>query len=262
MPMKLKFDDKGAVVVVDGNPVYIHDDGKEIPFNADGAVAKITQLNGEAMGHRQAKEDAEKIAAAFKGIDPIAAKTALDTMKNIDQKTLVAAGEVETIKQEAIRAMEERLKGVEAKIPPIEQDRDKYKDAFHGEKISNAFANSKFVSEKLIIPPDLVQSSFGKHFKYENDTIIGYDANGSKLFSRTKPGEIATFEEGIEIVVESYPGRERILKGTGASGGGGGGGNMINGKRTVNRAAFDKMTPVEQASTALAAKKGEVALVD
>ena len=37
-------------VVEDGKPVYVHDDNKEIPFDAPGTVAKIGQLNGEAKG--------------------------------------------------------------------------------------------------------------------------------------------------------------------------------------------------------------------
>ena len=39
--MKLKFDEQGHVVVQDGKPVYVHDDGKEVPFDAPQALAKI-----------------------------------------------------------------------------------------------------------------------------------------------------------------------------------------------------------------------------
>ncbi|VTP69605.1 Uncharacterised protein [Leclercia adecarboxylata] len=45
--MKLKLDANGHVVVENGMPVYIHDDGKEIAFDAAQAVSKITSLNGE-----------------------------------------------------------------------------------------------------------------------------------------------------------------------------------------------------------------------
>ena len=37
--MKLKLDDKGAVVVQDGKPVYVTDDGKEIAFDAPATHA-------------------------------------------------------------------------------------------------------------------------------------------------------------------------------------------------------------------------------
>ena len=46
--MKLKLDENGHVVVSDGKPVYVHDDGKEIPFDAPAAMQKISGLNAEA----------------------------------------------------------------------------------------------------------------------------------------------------------------------------------------------------------------------
>ena len=45
--MKLKLDANGNVVVENGMPVYIHDDGKEIPFDAVAAMTKITEWRGE-----------------------------------------------------------------------------------------------------------------------------------------------------------------------------------------------------------------------
>ena len=53
--MKLKLDANGHVVVENGMPVYIHDDGKEIAFDAAQAVSKISSLNGEAKTHREGK---------------------------------------------------------------------------------------------------------------------------------------------------------------------------------------------------------------
>ena len=51
--MKLKLDENGHVVVSDGKPVYVHDDGKEIPFDAPAAMQKISGLNAEAKQHRE-----------------------------------------------------------------------------------------------------------------------------------------------------------------------------------------------------------------
>lgn len=66
--MKLKLDENGHVVVVDGKPVYVHDDGKEIPFDAPQATQKIAQLNAEARDNRVAKEQAEAKLKTFEGI--------------------------------------------------------------------------------------------------------------------------------------------------------------------------------------------------
>ena len=54
-----------AEVDANGLPVYVHDDGKEIGFDAAQAVGKISSLNGEAKSHREAKEAAEANLAKF-----------------------------------------------------------------------------------------------------------------------------------------------------------------------------------------------------
>lgn len=100
--MKLKLDENGNVVVNDGKPVYVQDDGKEIVFDAPGTLQTITRLNGEAKSHRERAETAETSLKTFEGIaDPVAALAALDTVKNLADKTLVDAGEVEKVRTEA-----------------------------------------------------------------------------------------------------------------------------------------------------------------
>ncbi len=261
MPMKLKLDDAGHVVVTDGKPVYLFDDGKETPFDVPDMYAKLSRDGKRNAELQKGLETAEAKLKDFEGVDAAAARKALETVANLDAKKLVDAGEVERVKAEAVRAYEEKLKGVQAQLAPLEKERDDFRLALHGEKIGNAFANSKFISEKVAIPTDLVQSSFGRHFKFEENGIVGYDATGNKLYSRTKPGDLASFDEALELIVEAYPHRDRILKGTGASGGGASGGGA-GGKRVVTRAQFNQLSPVDQAKTAQAAGKGELQLVD
>ena len=61
--MPFKFTPEGQIVTQEINgqklPVFVHADGKEVPFDADSALGKISQLNGESKQHREAKEAAE-----------------------------------------------------------------------------------------------------------------------------------------------------------------------------------------------------------
>lgn len=234
--MKLKLDDAGHVVLADGKPVYVHDDGKEVPFDAAATVATISRLNGEARDHRVRAEQAEGRLKLFEGIDDAeAARKALATVKNLDDKKLVDAGEVERVKTEAIKAVEDRFK-------PIVTERDRLAQQLTDEMIGGAFARSRFIADKLAIPADLVQARFGGAFKIEGGKVTAYDAAGNKMFSRVSPGEAPGFDEALEMLVDSYPHRDTILKGSGASGGGaqGGGGNAGGGK-VMPRAAFDAL---------------------
>lgn len=244
--MKLKtieVEGKTYAEIQDGKPVFVHDDGKEIPFDAPGALSKISQLNGEAKGHRERAEAAEGKLKKFEGIeDPEAAIKALATIKNLDDKKLVDAGEVEKVKAEAIKA-------VRSEFEPVVAERDKLKSDLFNEKIGGSFARSKYIAEKLAIPADLVQARFGDRFKIEDGKTVAYDAQGNKLYSRAKPGELADFEEAIDMLVDAYPHKDTILKGSGASGGGAGASNNNGGgAKSMTRAQFEQLGPSERAS--------------
>jgi len=237
--MKLKLDDQGHAVLQDGKPVYVHDDGKEVAFDAVSTVATITRLNTEAKTHREGKEAAERALKAFDGIeDGAAAKKALDIVSKLDQKKLVDAGEIDTVRNEISKAFQAQLDEVGTKAATFEKQ-------LYEEKIGGAFSRSKYIGEKLAIPADLVQSRFGSAFKIEDGKTVAYDNHGNKIFSRVRPGEIADFDEAIETLVEQYPHRDHILKGTGASGSGASnnGGNGGNGKKSLNRSQFDALDP-------------------
>jgi len=240
--MKLKLDADGHVVVQDGKPVYVHDDGKEVAFDAATTISTIARLNSEAKGHREAKETAEKALKAFEGIsDPEAALRAMTTLKNLDDKKLVDAGEVEKVKAEAIKA-------VRAEFEPIVKERDSLKGELYGEKIGGSFARSKFIADKIAIPSDLLQARFGNNFEIKDGKIVAKDHAGNAIYSRAKPGEVADFEEAIEMLVDAYPQKDSIMKGTGSSGSGArpGGGNSGNGAKAMPRSQFEKLAPAEQ----------------
>lgn len=249
--MDLVLDEAGHVKLQDGKPLYRHSDGREIPFDAAGTVATINRLNSEAKGHRIKAEEFEAKVKAFEGLDPEAARKALDTIANIDAKKLIDAGAVEQVKAETAKAWEEKLKATEAKYEPVIKERDELNAKLIDRTISSAFAGSKFIGDKLAVPADMVRAAFGSAFKVEGDAVVAYK-DGNKLFSRERPGEIAGFDEALSMLVEAYPHRDSILKGSGASGGGARGSGGANGGKTMARAAFMNMAPTEQAAFAKA----------
>ena len=241
--MKLKLDDAGHVVVQDGKPVYVYEDGKESPFDAAATLQTISRINSEAKSHRERAEVAEKSLKAFSGItDPAAAIRALETVSNLDLKKLVDAGEVEKVKSEISKAFE-------AKISELSTEKDKLEKQLVGEIIGGSFSRSKFIAEKLSIPVDMVQSKFGSNFKLENGQVVSYDHSGNKIYSRERPGESANFDEAMAILVDSYSHRDSILKGSGSSGGGARNSQtQPGGVKTVTREVFGSMGAEERSS--------------
>lgn len=227
--MKLKLDAQGNVVTKEVNgqkmPVYVHDDGREIEFDAPGAMTKIATLNGEARQHRTDKEAAETKLAAFEGIDdPKAAKAAIETVKAFNGKQALTAAEIETLVKERVTGA---VQTVEDKYKPIVENEGKLKDQLYNERIGGSFARSKFIADKLAVPAGMIQATFGKQFTVDaTGRIVAKDANGKEILSKARPGELADFDEALESIVGGYEHKAAILKGTGASGGGshGGGG--------------------------------------
>ncbi|MEG2266901.1 MAG: hypothetical protein RSC68_21540, partial [Acinetobacter sp.] len=142
--MKLKLDENGHVVVQDGKPVYVHDDGKEVAFDAPQTVATITRLNGEAKTHREAKEQFEAQVKAFEGLDPVKVKEALGIVQNLDAKKLVDAGEVDKVKAEITDALK---KTYEPQIQQLTTERDAVQQQLHSELIGGGFARSKYIQD-------------------------------------------------------------------------------------------------------------------
>ena len=207
--MKLKtveIDGRLYAELADGKPVFVGEDGQETPVDAPGALAAISRLNAEAKGHREAKEAAERALKAFEGLEAEAARRALETVAALEARRLVDV-------DEARRGFEGELTDKDGRIAALEARLAK-------ETVSGAFARSRLIAEKFAIPADLVEARFGGQFRVEDGRVVGVGADGARVFSRTRPGELAGFDEALEAIVEAYPERARILKGTVAPGGG------------------------------------------
>ncbi len=246
--MKLKLDAQGNVVTKEVNgikyPVYVHDDGSEKEFDAAGTVATITRLNGEAKANREAKEAAEAKLVVYKDIpDPKAALEALSKLKTIDLTKLVDAGKVDEVRAEVTKVMQ-------ADIDKTKAENAALQGQVFSLMVGGAFTRSKLIGDKpgqLAIPVDLVQAQFGRHFKVEGEKIVATDAAGNKLYSKVRPGELADFDEGLSLLIDSYPHKDQILRGAGGAGGGAGGSKAgAGGAKTITRSVFDKMDPISQ----------------
>lgn len=230
----IEVEGKTYAEVQDGKPVYV-DGGKEIAFDAPGTVSTISRLNGEAKGHRERAEKAESSLKAFEAIaDPEAAIKALETVKSLDDKKLIDAGEVDRVKAEAIKAVEEKYKPTVERAEALEQ-------ALRQEKIGGSFARSKFISEKMAVPAPMVEKTFGEHFTLEDGKMVAKDANGNAIYSKAKPGELADFDEALEVLVEAFPYRDSIMKGLQQNGGGAKPGSGGGASKTLSRSEYEAM---------------------
>lgn len=236
--MQLKIDENGNVVLQDNKPVYVYQDGKEIPFDAAQAFGKIRELNDENKSHRERAEAAEAKLSLFGDLDPDKAKKAMETVLSLDQKKLIDAGEVDKVKSEISQAYEAKLSAKDKEIT----DRD---TKIYGLMVTSRFSSSKFIKDTISIPPDMVEAKFGQNFKLEDGQVVAY-LDGNKLYSRKNPGNLPDFDEALELMIEAYPAKESILKGTGQSGTGTPPANTGNAGQGAK--GIKDMTPAEKAA--------------
>lgn len=234
------------------NALFIHADGTETAFDADGATSRIAALNAENANRRHSENDLKNKLKAFEGIDdPDKARDAIKTVEGLSAGELKTAAQVNEIREAAKKAAEDQVKDAQKKAATDLQEAEKklasLEVQLHSEKIGGGFARSKFISEKVAVPPDMMEKFFGQNFKLEEGKIVAYDANGGKLYSKARPGELADMDEALEQLVASYPNKEYVLKGTG---GGSGGGQGAGDRGGLTKEAFDKLDPVARMNIA------------
>jgi len=245
--MKLKLDGDGHVVVQDGKPVYVDDGGKDIVIDTPLIMTRLAAANQESADRRkrigELETENKTLKDAFDGLDAEEARKALEIVKNLDQKKLIDAGQVELVKNEMAKTFQDKESALkkqhEVEVGDLKGKISQKEGLIYQQLVTNRFALSPFVKDRTTLPPDIAANQFGHHFKVEGDgndiknyRVVGYD-NGEKILSRERYGEIADFEEAIQIIIDKYPSKDDILRGSGDGGSGGQGNADGGGVKTI-----------------------------
>jgi hypothetical protein len=247
-----KLDADGKIEMKDGNPVWVDANGGEAVLNGE----TIARLNSEARTLRQQKEQAEEKVRSFEGLDPVKARGAIDKLKDIDTSKLIDAGKLEEVKRQ--------ISGeYEAKLTEANKARETVQQRYDSERVNNLFASSDFIRDRVAVPRDMFEATFRNNFKIEDDKITAYGRDGNRLMSKKNIGDYADAHEAIQLLVDTHPHKDTILRADAGSGSGSGGnGGNRGGGRTMKRSEFDKLDPVAQSQAAQAMGKGDITIVD
>lgn len=102
----------------------------------------------------------------------------------------------------------------------------------------------------LKIPHDLAAAAFSDAFRIEGGKLVAVDQHGMALYSPTRHGEVANFDEAFGKLVDGYPNKAMIQREGGAPAAPGAGGAVQTGQPgtsgTVSRQQFDAMNPQER----------------
>ena len=246
--MKVKGEDGVEVTVgvlgPGGNPIY-EIEGKEVEQDLSILRADLTKANGEAAERRVKLKEAQDQLAVFEGVDPEKAKTALAVMANLDDKKLLDAKQVETMKTQWESSFLRNKAGTdaayEAKIAELTGSLDSEKSNIKKMLIQRVFSDSKFLEQTTFDKlRDAAFMMFEKRFVVEQADngdyrVVAKNSDGTDILSIIRPGQKATTDEAIEHIIMSHPQKDYILKGSQASGSGAQGGAGGGAKGTLQQ---------------------------
>ena len=237
MIYKMTEDGNGIAIDANGLPIVIDEkEGKEFGLDAIHLFSKVPALQEEAKNHRLKAKDASEKLAAFGDLDPSKALEAMQLTANLSAGDLTKKDEVEKIKQATEEAWRLRFETEKTVHSNVVSDLQKQINAIEGDVrksiLSSQFARSPHFTGKeptTILTPEIAEAYFGRHFKVEKsdkgDRIaIGYLGENA-IYSKKRPGEPADFDEAMDIIIETYPMKDRILQKSLGSGGTGSGGS-------------------------------------
>ena len=229
MPWKLSED--GNFVKDGENPVWVHPDGKETGFDAGTALAQINKVTGESMGRKTTiAELTEKLSVLGDIENPAeylkSAKEALATVQNLKDKDLLAAGDVQKIKD----GLETQIKAIKEAHAIEIDERDQKITSLDSKNKTNLIrsgfdSSSDFIKEKTFYPN--VETAYvvlKDNFKTEeNDKgeLFSFAVNdaGEKIFSQINACVLATGPEAVELIINQRHDKAEILKGIDGGGG-------------------------------------------
>ena len=240
--MKLKTDENGQAIIRDGKPVYDRD-GQEVVLDAAELFSKIGQLNQESAGRRHKEQELSEKLKQYEAIgDVTEALKAIETVKNLSDKKLIDAGEVEKVKAEMAKTFETSKAEFETKLKAKEKQLESF---FRRE----AFSKSAVIKQTIFSDtPEFAEKLLGDYFKGEL-TDDGYKfsahVNGQKLMSASNPFNPASFDEALQVIINQHPRKDYILRA--GSAGSGGIGSQGNGSTAGSKKVSD-MTEDEKLS--------------
>lgn len=242
MAFKLKRDANGNVVAVGDKPIVINDaDGTETVFDIEGTVAAVKERNAEIVTHRTAADTLRSQLKAYEGLDPAAARKAMETITGIDQKKLIDAGQVDQV----VGGLKQTHA---AELAKLQEGNAKLMQRFKDAQLNSAFGNSAFLAGKTApnLQP-LIRTFFEKRFSVDDDgNVIALDDTGKPMLSSANPGKNASFDEAIELFIGKAPFRDDVLIGSQKSGGGAQSHGKGGGNGYMTRRQLEALPPSEQ----------------
>lgn len=189
--------------------------GNEAAEALKKAEDEKAKLLKELMAMKDAKKAAEERAKSFEGLDPEAARKALEAQKELERKSLEEKGEysriLEQVNGEHAKIVETKDKALSEKDAEIASLRDQINRL----SIGNSFGQSSFIADELVLTPAKVEALYGHHFDVQDGKVVAFDKPRGQP-DRTPlvdaKGSHLPFEDALKKIVMADPDFERMKR--------------------------------------------------
>lgn len=195
---------------------------------AELATKKENEGGATARARRKA-EAAETEAAdlreklkAFDGIDPTAFKALMaekadrDAAKaKTEEDKLKASGDFDRLRASMAEQHKKDKDALALELATANEKLSATEKRIAANRVENAFAGSRFITENTILTPSKAQRVYDDHFEVEDGALVGFDRpRGSSV--RTKlvdaAGDPVAFDEAIKRIIEGDPDKDVLLR--------------------------------------------------
>lgn len=197
------------------------DDGKKgdsREFSSEEA-AKLLKENMKRKEEQRklAEENAslKQALAQFEGVDVAELKKLAAERAAAEEERLKKSGEWDRLKAQIVEAHAREKQELAEKMKERDEALAISKALIEDLTIGNAFGNSKYIPDDLLIPPSKARALYSGHFEFAEGQLVGYDKPaGAK--DRTMlidgAGNPLSFEVALEKIIKADPDYPSIAK--------------------------------------------------
>jgi predicted RNase H-like nuclease (RuvC/YqgF family) len=236
---------------VDDKPV-VEDKDKNKPSDAEAKLIKeIMKLKEKAKAE---ENRAKELEGRLSGIDLEAAKEALKKLEEQENNELERKGEYQRLLEKQKEAADNDRKALEEKLENERKERESLARAVDELTLGNAFANSRYIQDKLALTPSKTRALYASHFEIKDGQLVAYD-KPKDVPNRTAivdaSGDHVNFDAAIEAIINSDPDKDYLIKSDQKAGAGSKGTSIdpsLAGKKEIK-------SPLEKIAEGLSNKK-------
>lgn len=185
--------------------------------NSQGAEEK-NELLREVMEKKQKLRDAQsnlKVAndklAEYGDIDPVTAKRLVEAERQAEQDQAAAQGDFERVKKMMADAHKTEIEGKDAEIERLKGIVSGQNEKIDGLTIGQAFANSPFIRDELILSPAKARALYGDRIALQGEDVVVLDKKGGTPMVNSS-GIPLSFDDGMAAIIETDPDKSSLKK--------------------------------------------------